>query len=143
MIAQNGDSVRVNYKGTLTDGSEFDSTHGREPLEFTLGQGQVITGFENGIIGMTEGETKKVEIPVAEAYGEADENLFLEVPISDFPDDISPQVGMPIEVKNTNGQIIVTNIAQVNDETVILDANHPLAGRDLVFEIELVKVLKD
>lgn len=143
MEAQKGHHVRVNYKGTLTDGTQFDSTHGKEPLEFTLGENQVIPGFENGIIGMKEGENKKVEIPVDQAYGEVNNDLYLEVPRSEFPADITPEAGMPIEVKNNQGQVIVTNIASVQEDTVILDANHPLAGRDLIFEIELVKVLKD
>lgn len=143
MEAQKGHHVRVNYKGTLTDGTQFDSTHGKEPLEFTLGENQVIPGFENGIIGMKEGENKKVEIPVDQAYGEVNNDLYLEVPRSEFPADITPEAGMPIEVKNNQGQVIVTNIASVQEDTVVLDANHPLAGRDLIFEIELVKILKD
>lgn len=135
-----GDTIKVHYKGTLTDGSVFDSSENREPLEFEVGSGMVIPGFDNGVIGMHVGDKKTVNIPAAEAYGQTQEELFLEFPINQFPEDLKPEVGMQLSMSNTQGQQFPVTIKEVKDEVVILDANHPLAGKDLTFDLELVDI---
>lgn len=136
-----GDTVKVHYTGTLQDGTVFDSSREREPLEFTLGEGQLIPGFENAVIGMSEGDDTSVDIPSKEAYGERREDLELEVAKSDLPDNIEPEVGMQLQMQQQeDGRAIPVQITKVEDDFVTLDANHPLAGKDLKFEIELVDV---
>lgn len=137
---QSGDLVRVHYKGTLTDGSLFDSSEGREPLEFTAGSGQVIPGFDSAVIGMNEGEAKTVHIPVDQAYGARNEGQTLRVPRAEFPEDVTPEVGMDLHMADDEGHTIQVTVAEVSDTDVLLDANHPLAGEDLTFHIELVSV---
>lgn len=139
-----GDTVKVHYTGKLTDeGSVFDSSREREPLEFTLGQGQLIPGFEKAVIGMEEGDNTTINIPSDEAYGERREDLELEVSKSDLPDNVDPQVGMQLQMQQKqNGQAIPVQITAVKDDYVTLDANHPLAGKDLTFDIELVELEK-
>lgn len=139
--AQNGDKVRVHYHGKLRSGETFDSSEGREPLEFTIGSGQVIKGFDDGVTGMTAGEKKTVEIPVGDAYGEKNEEMIIEFPKSQFPPDMNPEVGMQLMMNNGQGQSFPVNIVEVRDETVLLDANHPLAGQDLIFDLELVEIV--
>jgi peptidylprolyl isomerase len=138
--AKSGDTVKIHYTGTLDDGSEFDSSAGREPLEFSLGGGQVITGFDNAVDGMAVGESKTVTIPPGEAYGERNEQLLQEVPKSSLPDDMKPEVGMQLQSQSPDGQIMNLVIAEVTEESVMLDANHPLAGQALTFAIELVEI---
>jgi peptidylprolyl isomerase len=137
-----GDTVKVHYTGKLTDdGTVFDSSRDRDPLEFTLGQGQLIPGFEEAVIGMEEGDSTTVDIASEDAYGERRDDLELEVSKSDLPDNIDPQVGMQLQMQQQeNGQAIPVQITAVEDETVKLDANHPLAGKDLTFDIELVEL---
>lgn len=137
--AQNGDTVRVHYTGTLDDGTVFDSSKGREPIEFQVGSGQVIAGFEEAVSGMDVGEAKKVTIPAAQAYGERREELMLQVQRSQFPADVEPAVGQQFQMSQGE-QNFVVNVADVDGERITLDANHPLAGRDLTFELELVDV---
>jgi peptidylprolyl isomerase len=137
--AKAGDTVRIHYTGTLDDGSVFDSSRGREPLEFTLGTQQVIPGFERAILGLAEGEGRTVTIPVAEAYGARRDELMLEVDRSQFPDHIEPKVGQQLQI-DQQGQVGVVTVTAVTDRTVTLDANHPLAGRALTFELELVEI---
>ena len=138
--AGNGDTVQVNYTGKLADGTVFDSSIGREPLEFTLGTGQVIPGFEKAVLGMKVGEKKTVTIPVDEAYGPHHDDLVAEVPREKLPEDITPEVGQQLGVKRTDGGTSIVTIISVSDNAVTIDANHPLAGKDLTFEIELVKI---
>ncbi len=138
--AKNGDTVKVHYTGTLDDGSQFDSSVGREPLEVTLGEGQVIPGFEQGIEGMQVGETKQVHIPVNEAYGQRHEELVQTVSREQLPEDVDIQIGMQFQVDGGNGPLILT-VTEVTDETATLDGNHPMAGNNLNFELELVEVV--
>lgn len=141
---KDGDTVKVHYTGTLTEeGSVFDSSEERgEPLEFTLGDGQLIPGFEDAVIGMEEGDETTVEIDSEDAYGQRREDLELEVSKSDLPDNIDPQVGMQLQMQQQeNGQAIPVQITDVEDDFVKLDANHPLAGKDLTFDIELIELI--
>ncbi len=141
MAAQSGDKVRVHYTGKLTSGVVFDSSEGREPLEFTLGSGMVIAGFDSGITGMEIGEKKTVHIPVTEAYGPSDENLVFEFNRSDLPKDIPFEVGMQLNMHaDGEGQVVPVTVTSVVEDKISVDANHPLAGQDLVFEIELIGV---
>ncbi|MFP4355533.1 MAG: peptidylprolyl isomerase [Phycisphaerae bacterium] len=138
--AKSGDQVSVHYTGKLTDGTVFDSSEGREPLDFTLGQGQVIPGFEQAITGMNTGEKKTVTIPSDQAYGPRREDMVVEVEKEQFPDDVDPEIGQRFQIGADGGQNFTAQVTAVNDNTVTLDANSPLAGQDLVFEIELVDI---
>ncbi len=135
-----GDKVNVHYHGKLTDGTTFDSSEGRAPLSFTAGAGQVIVGFDNAVIGMNIGDKKTVNIPVAEAYGDRDNTMVIELPLTDFPPDQTPEVGMELQMSNNQGNLFNVVITEVRENTLVLDANHPLAGMDLVFDIELVSI---
>ena len=137
---KNGDTVRVHYHGKLTDGSTFDSSEGRDPLEFTVGSGQVIKGFDDAMLNMQPGEKKTVNIPVEQAYGQRNNDMIMEYPKSEFPADMNPEVGMELHMSDNMGNVFPVVIAEVQQEMVMLDANHPLAGQDLVFEIELVSI---
>jgi peptidylprolyl isomerase len=137
--ARMGDTVRVHYTGKLNDGTVFDSSQDREPLEFQLGSQQVIPGFENAVVGMEAGDEKTVRIPVDEAYGQRREELVLTVGRDQFPEHIEPQVGQQLQLSQ-QGQIAVVTITDVDDSSVTLDANHPLAGQDLTFDLELVEI---
>ena len=139
--AQNGDKVKVHYHGKLRTGETFDSSQGREPLEFTVGSGQVIKGFDDGVRGMTPGDKKTVEIPVDEAYGEKENERIVEFPKSQFPPEMNPEVGMQLVMSDGSGQQIPVLVTEVKEESVMLDANHPLAGQDLIFDIELVEIV--
>lgn len=139
--AQNGDKVRVHYEGTLRTGETFDTSKGREPLEFTVGSGQVIKGFDEGVKGMQVGEKRTLEIPVSDAYGEASEDLIIEFPKAQFPGDMNPEVGQQLMMSNGSGQSFPVTIREIKDDSVLLDANHPLAGQDLIFNIELVEIV--
>jgi peptidylprolyl isomerase len=138
--AKSGDTVKIHYTGTLDDGTEFDSSAGREPLEFALGGGQVIAGFDNAVDGMSVGENKTVTIPPGEAYGDRHEQLVQEVPKTSLPEDMQPEVGMQLQSQSPDGQIMNLVIAEVADESITVDANHPLAGQALTFAIELVEI---
>ena len=137
---KSGDNVKVHYHGKLQDGTTFDSSEGREPLEFTAGTGQVIKGFDNAVIDMAPGEKKTVHIPVDEAYGPRNEDMMMEYPISEFPADMNPEPGLQLHMSDNTGNVFPVTIVEVLDEVVILDANPPLAGKDLIFEIELVAI---
>ena len=139
-IAKTGDTVKVHYTGTLDDGTVFDTSVGKEPLEFTLGQGLVIPGFEQAIIGMKIGESKTVNIPADEAYGQPSDDMITEFNRFELPEDIDPVVGMRLQMTGPDGSSIIAIITQVTEATVTLDANYPLAGEDLTFEIELVAI---
>ena len=138
--AKKGDSVKIHYTGTLEDGTVFDSSAGRDPLTFTLGGGQVIVGFEEAVLGMAIGDRKKVTIPSQKAYGEKNEELVIEVPRSQVPPDLDPEVDQKLQMGGPNGELVVVTVVAVNDEVVVLDANPPLAGKDLTFELELVAI---
>jgi len=138
--AKSGDSVKIHYTGTLEDGTEFDSSSGREPLEFSLGSGQVIPGFDNAVDGMAVGDSKTVTIPAGEAYGERHEQLIQQVPKTSLPDDMKPEVGMQLQSQSPDGQVMNLLVTEVEDETITVDANHPLAGQALTFAIELVEI---
>ena len=137
---KNGDTVRVHYHGRLTNGTTFDSSEGREPLEFKVGAGMVIKGFDNGVMDMKVGDKKTVNIPVEEAYGPKDAKLLMEFPKDRIPADLNPQLGMDLQMSNPEGQIFQVKVAAIGPDSITLDANHPLAGEALVFDIELVEI---
>jgi peptidylprolyl isomerase len=135
-----GDTVKVHYHGRLTDGTTFDSSEGREPLEFEVGSGMVIKGFDDGLLGMGIGEKKTIDIAVDDAYGPRDPQMLMEFPIDRFPPDMKPEVGMQLTMTNDSGQNFPVVIAEVKEVSVILDGNHPLAGEPLIFDLELVEI---
>lgn len=136
--AKRGDNVKVHYTGKLADGTVFDSSDGGEPLEFAVGSGQVIQGFEEGVVGMKVGESKVVEIPVAKAYGERQDEMVIQAPIEQVPPDLKPELGMRLEMGGANGEVLRVVVVEIAETHITLDANPPLAGEDLTFEIELV-----
>ena len=138
--ARSGDTVRVHYTGRLEDGSVFDSSQGREPLEFVLGAQQVIPGFEEAVDGLSPGEERSVSIPADRAYGPRREEMVLTVGRDQFPDEIQPEVGQQLQMSQ-DGQVAIVTIVGVSDAEVTLDANHPLAGKDLVFDVQLVEIV--
>ncbi|SDI50003.1 FKBP-type peptidyl-prolyl cis-trans isomerase [Lutimaribacter saemankumensis] len=135
-----GDTVRIHYTGTLADGSTFDSSEGRDPLEFTVGSGQIIPGLDKAMPGMEVGEKKVVEVPCDEAYGQPDPNARQAVPRAEIPAEIPLDIGTQLQVQTPQGQVMPVTVAEVTESEVTLDANHPLAGRDLTFAIELVSI---
>lgn len=139
--AKEGDTVKVHYKGTLQDGTVFDDSRDREPLEFTIGAGEIITGFEDVVIGMEPGEELTAEVDAEDAYGERHDELVASVNRDEMPDDLDPQVGQRLEMQDKNGESMILAVSDVDDSTVTLDANHPLAGEDLVFGIELLEIV--
>jgi FKBP-type peptidyl-prolyl cis-trans isomerase 2 len=139
MEAKSGDTVQIHYTGTLDSGEQFDSSQGGEPLEFTLGGGQVIAGFDKGVTGMNVGEKKTIRIPSDEAYGEYDDALVLQMPREELPA-LDYQVGTELVMQQPSGRSIPVVVIDTNDEAVVLDANHPLAGEALTFELELVAI---
>jgi peptidylprolyl isomerase len=138
--AKAGDTVRVHYTGTLGDGSVFDSSEGREPLEFTVGAGQVIAGFDDAVTGMEPGEERQVTIPSDQAYGERRDDLVLVVDRAQFPPDLELQVGQQLQVSQGDTDSFVVTVRDVSEDAVVLDANHPLAGEDLTFQLRLVDI---
>ncbi len=140
MPVKDGDTVKVHYRGTLDDGTEFDSSLGREPLEFTLGRKMLIPGFEKAVLGLEAGDKVTVRIPAAEAYGERDENLIFALPLEDVPKDVEPEVGMEVELRMSDGSAVSATVTEINAAQVVLDANMELAGQALTFEIEVVSL---
>ena len=138
--AQQGDTVRVHYNGTLADGSEFDSSRGRDPMEFTLGAGRVIPGFERAVTGMRVGETKTVTFAAGDAYGPRREEMLVKVPRAQVPPHVQPRVGQQLQI-GRGDQALPVVVREVSDEHVVLDGTHPLAGEELTFALELVEVL--
>ena len=138
--AKANDTVKVHYKGTLNSGEVFDSSEGREPLQFQLGSGQVIPGFDKGIEGMELNEVKTINIPAKEAYGEVRDELIQEIAVEQLPKEIKPEVGMKLVSKTPDGQEIPLVVTEVNEESIKIDANHPLAGEELTFEVTLVEI---
>ncbi len=139
-VAAKGNTVKIHYTGTLDNGSIFDTSEGREPLEFTIGSGQVIAGFDEAVSGMAVGEKKHVKIPVHKAYGPRNEDLVIAAPIEHVPADLNPEVGQKLQVGGANGEILMVTVTDITDTHILLDANPPLAGQDLTFDIELVAV---
>jgi FKBP-type peptidyl-prolyl cis-trans isomerase 2 len=138
---KNGDKVKVHYHGKLTSGETFDSSEGRQPLEFEVGSGMVIKGFDDGVMGMKVGEKKTINIPAENAYGQKNEEMIIEYPKAQFPQDMEIEVGMPLVMSSASGQQFQVKIAVIKDDVVILDANHHLAGEELVFDLELVEIV--
>ncbi len=138
--AKSGDTVKIHYTGTLDDGTQFDSSQGRDPLEFEVGSGQVIPGFDKAVEGMAVGDSKSVRIEADEAYGPRHEQLVQEVDRSVLPDDLNPETGMALQSNSPDGQVTQFMITAVTDETITVDANHPLSGQALSFDIELVDI---
>lgn len=138
--AANGDTVRVHYRGTLADGSEFDASEESDPLEVTLGAGEVIPGFEQALVGMSPGENKTVCLTADQAYGPYQEELAQEVERAQIPSEVSLEVGSILQASDPNGQAVRVTVKAVNDSHVTLDLNHPLAGKDLTFELRLVEI---
>ena len=139
--AKEGDVVRVHYTGRLTTGEQFDSSAGREPLEFTVGAGQMIKGFDAAMPGMSLGEKKTINIAPQDAYGEKDPTAIIEFPKSNVPEDMKLEPGMQLTLSNQHGQPVPVVVVEVQDDVIILDANHFLAGQELVFDIELVEIV--
>ncbi len=138
--AKDGDTVRVQYTGRLDDGSVFDSSVERETLQFTIGKGQVLHGVEQAVIGMRPQESKTVLVPAAEAYGPHRDEMTTEVRRNQFPDSVKLKVGQRLQINQKNGQSIAVSVLGLSDSTVRLDANHPLAGKDLTFDLQLVEI---
>ena len=138
---KNGDKVKIHYTGKLNDGSVFDSSEGREPLEFTVGGSMVVPGFENGVMGMKKGENKTITISPEEAYGERREDQVNVVERSQLPQDMEPEAGMALQATGQDGSVIPVVITEVTEKTVTVDANHPLAGKELIFDLELVEIV--
>lgn len=137
-VAEQGNTVKVHYTGKLDDGTVFDTSRGRAPLEFTLGENQVVAGFEQAVVGMREGQAKTAEIPAEQAYGQRDERLVTTVGRDRVPDKVS--LNDRLQVRRPDGKTFVVTVTELSDQSVTLDANHPLAGKDLTFDIELVGI---
>jgi FKBP-type peptidyl-prolyl cis-trans isomerase 2 len=141
MEVKTGDKVRVHYSGRLLDGTMFDSSEGREPLEFTVGAGQMIKGFDAGVQGMRVGDRKTIQIPPEEAYGHRDEEAIIEFPAENVPSDMKLDPGMQLTLRNQYGQPVPVVVLEVKQDVIIMDANHMLAGQELVFDVELVEIV--
>ncbi len=139
-MAENGDIVQVHYTGKLADGTVFDSSLEREPIQFTLGAGQMIPGFDKAVLGMKVGESKTVTIPAEDAYGPSRDDLLIEIPREELPADMTPEVGQELPMTRGDGRTVNMPITEVSETTVTIDTNHFLAGKNLVFEIELVSI---
>jgi len=140
-VATKGNTVKVHYTGKLKDGTIFDSSQEREPLEFVLGDGKMIKGFDVAVEGMKVGDDISVTIPTDDAYGQKREDMMLDVPIDQVPEDIKPEVGMDLSIQNQQGQPTPVKVVHIDEAKITLDANHPLAGEDLLFDIKLVEVV--
>ncbi|PHR23366.1 MAG: peptidylprolyl isomerase [Hoeflea sp.] len=140
--AKSGDTVRINYTGKLTDGTQFDSSEGREPLEFQVGSGQIISGLDREVEGMKVGDKQTVTVPAEEAYGAHDPAKVQQVPRSALPPELEPQEGMQLQAQTPQGGQVALMITSVGEQEITVDANHPLAGKDLVFDIEMVEILQ-
>ncbi|MGB2728247.1 MAG: peptidylprolyl isomerase [Halobacteriota archaeon] len=139
--AKHGDTVKVHYTGKLEDGTVFDTSVDRDPLQFTIGEGQIIPGFEQAVLGMNPGESKTIRIPTDEAYGTRREEMVMMVDRNQLPADLNPEVGQQLQSRQPDGQTIVVTVTEVSESSVTVDANHPLAGKDLTFDIQLVEVV--
>ncbi|WP_368344370.1 peptidylprolyl isomerase [Pelagovum sp. HNIBRBA483] len=135
-----GDTVRIHYTGTLTTGETFDSSEGRDPLEFVVGSGQIIPGLDKALPGMEMGEKKTVQVPCVEAYGESDPSAMQSIPRGQIPENIPVEPGTQLQMQAPSGQVVPVVVVSANEEEVVLDANHPLSGKDLIFAIEIVGI---
>ena len=133
-------TIKVNYTGKLSNGQIFDTSEGKEPIEFVLGQGRLIPGFEKGLIDMKLNEKKTIEIAKDQAYGDVNDNLIQEIKKTDLPQDMEPKVGMGLVSKSPDGKEINLMVVEVKDESIVIDGNHPLAGHDLIFDVEVVEI---
>lgn len=138
--AKQGDTVQTHYTGKVDDGSVFDTSAGRDPLQFTIGSGQLIPGYEQAVVGMNSGETKTIKIPADEAYGQRRDDMIIVADRNEFPSDIDPKIGDQLEMHQPNGNVVLVTVTEVSDSNVTLDANHPLAGKDLTFDIQLLNI---
>ena len=138
---KSGDKVKVHYHGRLTSGETFDKSEGRDPLEFSVGSGMVIKGFDDGVTGMSVGEKKTVHIPFMDAYGPKNPEMIFEMPKDKFPQDMEIEPGLVLAMGNGQGQQLPVTVTEIKEEVVILDANHQLAGEDLIFDLELVEIV--
>lgn len=141
MQVKTGDVVRVHYTGTLVDGSQFDSSVGRNPLEFIVGAGQMIAGFDAGVLGMTVGEKKTLQIDPDHGYGQSNPEAIIEFPRTNVPEGMELEIGMQLNLQNEYGQPVPVVIMEIREDVVVMDANHSLAGKDLIFEVELVEIV--
>lgn len=137
---KSGDKIKVHYHGKLVSGETFDSSAGREPLAFEVGSGAVIKGFDEGVTGMSVGEKKTIQIPFMEAYGPYRAEMVIEMPKDRFPADMEVIIGMPLQMSDAQGRQFQVTVTEVKETAVLLDANHPLAGKDLIFDLELVEI---
>ena len=141
MAVQSGDTIKIHYHGRLHDGTTFDSSEGRTPLEFKVGSGSVIKGFDDGVKGMSVGDKKTIEIPFVNAYGPEDPSMIIEFPTDRLPEDLKPEIGMQLNMNNAEGEQFPVVITEITDGNIVLNANHPLAGKDLIFDLELVGIV--
>lgn len=139
--AQNGDTVKVHYTGKLDDGTVFDSSRTRDPIEFTLGEQGIITGFQEIVVGMEPGESKTTTVPVEKAYGHRNDEMIVEIPRSRVPEDVNPQIGEHVYLARPDGQTIPVRVVEATDAAITVDANHPLAGEALTFDVELMEIV--
>jgi peptidylprolyl isomerase len=141
-MAKSGDKVRVNYTGMSEDGQVFESSVGLMPLTFTIGAGEVVKGFEDAVIGMSPGQRKTVSVDPEDGFGMYDNSLIVEIPRESLPDDLNVQVGMDFEMEDEEGNVLPAVVIKVQEETILIDANAPLAGKKVIYEIELVEIVK-
>lgn len=137
---KNGDNVKVHYTGKLSDGTVFDSSEGRDPLAFTMGKGMMIPGFEKGVMGMELDEEKTITIAPADAYGEVREEMIAEVPNTQLPEGLTPETGMELMSQTPDGHQLVVRVIEVKPDSIVIDANHQLAGKELTFDIKVVEI---
>ena len=140
--AKTGDTVKVHYTSKLDDGTVFDSSANREPLEFKIGEGQLIADFEQAVVGMNPGDSKTVQIAADNAYGQYHEEMVIELDRKDLPENLEPKVDQKLQVRQESGQEFVVTVTEVTKTSVTLDGNHPLAGKDLVFDIQLSEIIQ-
>lgn len=138
--AKNGDTVKVHYTGSLVDGTIFDSSEGKDPLQFTIGEGQLLQAFEKGVIGLAEGEATNIQLTAEEGYGLKQDKLIGKLPLEAMPQGLAPEIGMRLQMKTPEDQVVILKIVEMSDNDITVDANHELAGEDLNFEIELVEI---
>jgi peptidylprolyl isomerase len=140
MIIENGHKISVHYTGTFEDGEQFDSSRERGPLDFEVGAGQMIKGFDLAVVGMKVGESKTITLPPEEAYGSKNEEMLVEVKRENFPEGMELEVGMQLQLTNQDGQPVPAVVANIGEEEVTMDVNHPMAGKTLIFDIEIVEI---